>query len=98
MFLSHHNRTRAPFLYLSHFLEKCCDAVTVTSTGLAKRYAHSGLGAYSENGITNGRISYENPEGWYLYFENNSKEWKVSTTYNMIDAGNEKPFISGRSF
>ena len=60
-----------------YFLEKCPATVLITSTGLAKTHHSSRLGKYIEDGISNGHISYKNPEGWYLHFAPDG-EWVVS--------------------
>ena len=59
-------------------LEQCPATVLITSSGLANTYHPSKLGTYSEDGISNGHISYKNLQGYYLYFSPDYK-WLVST-------------------
>ena len=58
-------------------VSQCCNTVTITSTGFAKTFHSAKLGTYIADGLSNGRLSYKNYEGAYLYFAP-SNTWMVS--------------------
>ena len=61
-------------------LEKCPATVFLTSTGLTKTHQSLTLGKYSEDGTSNGRISYRHAGGYYLQFIPGG-QWTVSANY-----------------
>ena len=58
-------------------VSKCCNTVNIISNGLAKILHSDKLGTYIAEGASNGRLSYKNYEGAYLYFAPSNK-WMVS--------------------
>ena len=72
-------------LYFLHFsiccfyldASECCNTVQIASDGLARTLHSEKLGTYIAEGVSNGRISYKNYEGAYLYFAPSNK-WMVS--------------------
>ena len=61
------------YLDVSH----CCNTVNITSTGFANTFHSAKLGVFIADGLSNGRLSYKNYEGAYLYFAP-SNTWMVS--------------------
>ena len=58
-------------------VSQCCNTVNITSTGFANTFHSAKLGVYIADGLSNGRLSYKNYEGAYLYFAP-SNTWMVS--------------------
>ena len=58
-------------------ISECCNTVDITSTGFAKTFHSATLGTYIADGLSNGRVSYKNYEGAYLYLAPSNK-WMVS--------------------
>ena len=58
-------------------LEKCCNTVSITSSGFAKTHHPALLGVYNLDDLSFGDVSYKSDAGYYLY-KTNDGNWAVS--------------------
>ena len=63
-----------PFWY--SVSERCCDAVVVTSSGIAASGKNIALGVYVSHSYSNGKMTYKNSQDKYMAHINN--QWLVS--------------------
>ena len=84
-------------IYMHIPLEKCPSTLLITSSGLAKAHISWVLGKYSQEGTSNGHVSYKNDGYNYLHFTP-SGNWRVSKKYKMLTACFAKRLIIGALF